>query len=404
MKLAPSVLSSIIVKAVREAPHRPPSSLPSTVLPGIQRTEYQRHLIGEPMLDYLRVGKSEVFIVSSSEIGVNLYKILEEIKPQRIVLQVRADEVFYKNFQVLQPFERLVDLNLSFSPEQVMPSYAHYVAARDHMASLGMRKSRNTLEPNNFKAYRISTRLSLESITYASMWGLHEGINSIVLGAAPLALQYPHLTSQLSLVQLVQLASSVCTRLGQYPDLISRNEPEVPLTAASKLFSDIFLGFDDEFTARVVSYLADEANPIVVLAGTGQHYGIRHYLEQPTRDFPIDQNPRLKSIIRTDKTEVVIDKIAFLDVFFNGPLAFVNVLNSPWNYRALELIRSLVDEDEKAGKVNYSVGLKMQTLDMYHKLYLSLLRKHSTFIENELKKGKEQLHADFLKTVLDTIN
>lgn len=395
------MLSSVIVQAIRNAPHPPTATQePPT---GLQRAEYQRHLAGEPMLDYLKVGNAEVFIVSSSNIGVNLYKILEEIKPQSLVLQAKADEIFYKNFKVLTPFERLLNLNMKYSPQDVMPSYTHYAAAKEHLTNLGYKGFVQTMNPTDHKPYKTSSRLSLEALTYACTWGLHTGLEEIVLGGMPLVLQYAMMSRQFCLVQLVQLMGGVCASLGKHPDLIARTEPELPLIAASKLYSDVFLTADDDFTAQSVHSLSTSSNSIVVLTGTGQHYGLRHFLEQPPREPDLSLSTRMKSIVRTDITEVVIDKIAFLDAVFNGPTIIYKVLESPCNYRALELIRQLVEEDVIKSQVEWSSDMRARTIDMHHKLYLSMLMKHCTFLKKELKRGKDQLHADFLKTMLDSL-
>jgi hypothetical protein len=319
-------------------------------------------------------------------------------------LQVRADEIFYKNFKVMQPFEKLLDYNLTYSPAEVMPSYSHYLAAQEQITALGYRGFEASMTPNDNKPYKISSRLTLEAISLACAWGLHSGLKSVVLAEMPIAVQYAHFTRHLSLVQMVQLVSLICAKMGQHPDLISRTEPELPMTAASKLYSDVFLGASDSFAAQVIHSLASKGGPIVVLTGTGQHYGLRHFLTSPPQEANLTLNYRHKSIVRTDSTEAVIDKLALLDAIFNGATSIYKVIDSSWNYRAIEVIRQLIDEDEARSKAEWSPELKIRTLDMYHKLYLSMLRKHCTFVERQTKRGRDEMHSEFLKTILDALN
>jgi hypothetical protein len=184
-------------------------------------------LVDEDKISLLTLNNSKVYIYSQKSAGVNLYKILNYIKPEKIYLQLRPDDIH---------FERP---KLENAPQDLIPSISIYSETLSLLKTSGFLISESQNKLVTGKLNNHYDRLSMKTSVISAVWALQHNFKTLTLADIPRSTLYRALTSSVTLMQLQSMYSHIMTLIGAKPDSISIDEPNHPIILGYKLYPSI---------------------------------------------------------------------------------------------------------------------------------------------------------------------
>lgn len=402
-KLKPSagVVSQEIKEVLSQLPIKNPVS--STKPNPLSRQAYQHQILKQDPGDVKLVNKNgcKVYILSQYNSHLNIYRMLNYVKPSALLLQVRPDDIFYKNFSITSSVPDYLNTRISYRPDEVMPSYADYEAITKLVKKSGLLWRDGSMQRNSYKPYKLESRIDFKSVAFASAWGIHHSLQNIVLGDIPKLLLYKYISKNYTLMQLQKIFSAVFRSIGQEPDLIDIEEPEVPIMGAFRVYPDVFVKPSDIYISCVINELISKHDKLFCVVGKGQADSLSSLLEAETSEINLEmilnQKMRNYSIVSIDSSDMIVDKIALLDTLFYGIDLHTNIDNSKPLLRLRGIIESLVEEEIEVSENTLGLQDVSMRKQMLERLYKDLLLKYKEIALAELEEGKKSLRVKFLK-------
>lgn len=401
LKPSVSVLSQQIKEVLSQLPAKNPQTASS--LNPLSRQSYQQHIFQDDVgqIKLLTKNGSKIYILSQYSSHLNIYKMLNYVKPSALLLQVRPDDIFYKNFNITTSVPDYLTNRISYKPADVIPSYSDYEIITKLAKKSGALWQNGTMQKNTYKPYKLVGRIDAKSVAYSSAWAIHHCLSSVVLGDIPKILLYKYISKHYSLMQLQKIFSGIFRSIGQEPDLIDKEEPDVPIMGGYRLYPDVFVKPSDIYLSCVINELLQNHDKIFCVVGKGQAESLYSLLETETPEVNLEtmlnQKMRNFSIVRIDSSDMIVDKIAILDTLFHGLDLHSNIKDSKPLLRLRKIIDQLVNEEIEVSENTLGQQDIHMRKQMLERLYSDLLLKYSQAAQIELQEGKKLLRVKFLK-------
>jgi hypothetical protein len=262
----------------------------------------------------------------------NLYKVLNYVKPDLVLLQMRPDRMLSGIEKYYKKDPEILLEKLTRNSYEIQPSYEIKEKMRKMLLDKGfMINSKKSVDDELYKNFKSiesnqSERLSNEALSLISLWGEQKD-SKVVLSDMPESIMIERLANSLSLMQIRQMFEEIFTQFPNNPDW----EPRTPLGTAINLYPDLFVNPTDAYLAQSIDNLAkieNEKNPnkitkAVAFVGYGQTLSLPFYM-----NYDLDRNSmtnlmtppcRFKNLITgEDKLEVLAEKWCLLSLIFNG--------------------------------------------------------------------------------------
>lgn len=307
--------------------------------------------------------------------SINLYKLLNYVKPDLIILQMRPDRIL-TNIDNYYDKDSSTFLNkLIRDSNEIQPSLELKEKTRRSLMNKGFLvssdKAMSQEITSNYKAITSNQceRLSDEALSTISIWGEQKD-TKILLADLPEGLLIEKLSNSLSLIQIQQIFEETFTQFPNNPDW----EPRTSLGTAINLYPDLFVNPSDSFLAQTIDQLSKTTDnkPVraISFVGYGQTISLPIYL-----NYDLDRNSikniltvpdRYKGFIASeDSLEILAEKWCLLSLIVYG-------LNTEINSKLINhLIKKYArDEMIKTG-FNSENHLKNRTAHLFNELMIS---------------------------------
>ena len=324
---------------------------------------------------------------------MELYRMLNYVKPDKIYLQLRSDDVNHR------------DPSFKVGPEEVIMSPVHYKDSESALKKSGLMISEKPIKVfGNKDLWR--DRFGERAALFASIWAIQHDLDHIVLADIPRAALYRHLSHSLTLMQLQSMFSTVCKTIGAKPDSFEVEDVQVPMTLAYRLYPEIWDKASVHHLAWVL--LNDSKKKLKTKAGqvlfcvasreTGSR--LEQALTEDLPEFTNDHSLFHSSIVRKESPEMVSEKLALLDVFSYGFNIVDKIAHHHASKRTLDFINEIVRIERQESNFRMAQRDFDMKTDKLMKLYLSKLKMYSTMGNQRVEEGKNDLKAEILKSVL----
>ena len=305
------------------------------------------------------LGDANKFILNQTEVILvgtiynripieNLYKLLNYVKPDIILIQQRPDRMLggiYENIVNLN--KKLIDENkfiekLIRDPWEIQTSLKNKESIKERLFKKGIllnlkkrEKEREVIEKTqeNFKNISEHERLTNDSQSLISLWGEQKDVKILVSDFPEVSL-YEKLSNSLTLVQLRKTFESIFTEFPNNPDF----EPSTPIGTAINLYPDLFVTNSDAYISQIIYSLTKKEElknkKIISFLGYGQSYTIPLFLnyERDRNSLSKILTPikRYSSLLYGDDSlEVLVEKWAMISLILNGLEKYDTYLEIP---------------------------------------------------------------------------
>jgi len=409
LKPALGLVSGAIVKIAEEltiSDRKQPGEIqpvPTGKAFNLPRDVYQSYLLKHQSgrIRTLQLNSCTVTLLSQYGAGLNLYQMLNLTRPACVLLQVRSDDVFSKNFQLSQSFPDFIS-NVRRTSVDLMPSATHY-----YNTSLALKKRRillssglNKPEKVRLAPYTLVDRVHDYSVAYAARWGLHRQFPNFFTGDLPREAFMREIMGSMTLLQLQNIFTTTCQMIIENPDIVLKHEPRSPLTAAYKLYPDLFLAPSDRFLALILTHLASKYQKVFCVLGNGQSESLPLFVNQAKAGLKYEEMMRpewrYRGFLSCETEETAVEKRALVDVMTFG----LDLVSSIASHKALKrtesFIAEAVSDANRAEKFTLSAKDRSDRTHMLTLLYLSSLQKYKSAGLHCFQKGRERLKAEFM--------
>lgn len=409
LKPAIGLVSEAIVKTAEEltlAERKKPGeiqSIPSGKAFNLPRDVYRSYLLKHQSgrIRNIQLNSCKVTLLSQYGAGLNLYQMLNLVRPACVLLQVRSDDIFSKNFQISQSFPDFLR-NVRRSSVDLMPSATHY-----YNTSLALKRRRilvssglNKPEKVRLAPYTLVDRVHDYSVAYAARWGLHRQFGHFFACDLPREAFVREITGSMTLIQLQNIFTATCQMIIENPDIVLKHEPRSPLTVAYKLYPDLFLAPSDRFLAFILTQLADKYQKVFCVLGNGQCESLPLFAEHVESGLKYEEMMRPEwrytGFLSSETEETAIEKRALVDVMTFG-LDLVSSIASHKAFKRTEsFIAEAISDANRAESFTLTAKERSDRSRMLTLLYLSCLQKYKTVGLHCFQKGRERLKAEFM--------
>jgi len=275
----------------------------------------------------------EVFIIGTiyERVDVlNIYKMLNYIKPDMIMLQMRPDRILSKIDKYYHRGDKELVKKLIRDPWEVQPSLKAKKNIKNLLLKNGFAISSNKLMNENViqeqEQYELqplhSERLTEQAISMIALWGEQKDIQ-IMISDMPELILIEKLANSLTLLQIRNIFDEVFREFPLNPDW----EPRTTIGTAINLFPEIFVHHSDAFLAHSINTYAEmngkENKKLVIFAGYGQTESLPLFL-----NYDMDRNSLMEVckvpqryvtfIQGEDSLEILAEKWCLLSLIING--------------------------------------------------------------------------------------
>lgn len=345
--------------------------------------------INKDKISLLTLNDSKLYLYSQRAAGINLYRILNYIRPEKIFLQLKPDDINSCN-----PTQTV-------SPYQIIPSAILYSDALKILKNSGFliteKKDKNVVNNPTMHYDRISSKTSL----ICAIWALQHKMSSIEVCDIPRVLFYRLLCNSVTLMQFQSMYSYISKVMGAQPDSIQIDEPDYPVTLAYKLYPHIWDSHSLNYVGKVLMESTSKSKKVLCIATreTGQRLE-KLLLDGFTPDNYDNISLNQTSVVRKDCSEMVVEKLAIIDVICFGS-NFINDIQRRSGFnRTCKFIQELVETERVESNYTMPAAKVLERTDLLQKLYLSMAKRYCTFGKDKYNEGKEELHTEFLKQIL----
>lgn len=370
----------------------------------IPRNMYQSYLLNHQagQIRHIQVNSCKVTLLSQYSAGLNLYKMLNLSRPSCVLLQVRPDDIFSKNFRLSQSLPEFLT-NIRRSSIDLMPSSTHY-----YNTTLALKRRRimtafsSATKPEKIRLapYTLVDRVHDYTVAYAARWGLHRQYEKFYVGDLPREAFIREITGSMTLIQLQNIFTSTCQMIIENPDIVLKHEPRSPLTAAYKLYPDLFLAPSDRFLACILTNLATKYKTIFCVLGNGQCESLPLFAENTENGLTYEEmmQPewKYKGFLSSETEETAVEKRALLDVMTFG----LDLVSSIATHKAMKRTESFISEVisdlNRASSFTLSAKDRQDRTRMLTLLYLSSLQKYKSVGLHSFQAGRDRLKAEFM--------
>ncbi|OMJ93304.1 hypothetical protein SteCoe_3770 [Stentor coeruleus] len=330
------------------------------------------------------LNNTKVYIFSQKAAGINLYNILNYIKPERILLQMRPDDVDHLNPKV------------ESCPTKVIPAlnmYSDYLTALRKSGFL-ISKGKEVITGNgNFVHDRFSPQVAVIS----AIWAMQHNLNNIILADITRKDLYRSISNSTTLMQLQSIYSHINKLIGIQPDCYSEEQAHVPLSLAYTHYPHIWDLHTVKHIAHMTKIYSENTQRIICIANreTGKRLEQALALNPP----PVNYNQSLfhTSIIQKEQGESVVEKIALIDCFSYGQNLIEKINNHFAFKRVFEFIKEIVEEERVSGGHVMSHDEVLKRRDFLARLYLARLKRYETVARMKIEEGENKFKAEILK-------
>ena len=372
----------------------------------LPRDVYQSYLFKRPAghIHQFTHNSCKVTLLSQYTAGLNLYKMLNLTRPSAVLLQVRCDDIFSKGFTLNQTSPEFVS-NIKRTGVDLMPSATHYYNTTLVLKRLRIFPANLHPKPDKIRQspYTLIDRVHDYTVAYACRWGLHRRFDRYYVGDLPREAFTRQVLGTLSLVQLKDIFASTCKMMMENPDIILRHEPRSPLTAAYKLYPDIFLAPSDRFLAWLLTTLTSSHKSLFCVLGNGQSQTLPLFLEKTESGLSYEEmmkpDWRFKGFLSSETMETAIEKRAIVDIMTFG----LDLISSISSHKALKrtetFISDIISEANRDLSFTLSFKDRQEKTHMLTLLYLSCLQKYKSQGLEQFSVGRTHLKADFMTSL-----
>jgi hypothetical protein len=287
-----------------------------------------------------KLNETEVLLVGTiyNRIPIeNLYKLLNYVKPDIILIQQRPDRLLGGIFDSVANLNKsLIDENkyiekLIREPWEIQTSLDNKESIKEKLRKKGIILNLNKnsqerrlieLKQEKFKNVSEHERLTNDTQSLISLWGEQKEVK-ILVSDLPELNYYEKIANTLTLTQIRKTFDSIFTEFPNNPDF----EPSTPLGTAINLYPDIFLQSSDAYISQIIYKLSQKEEfknkKIISFLGYGQTYTIPIFL-----NFERDRNSLSKilkpaqrynsMLFGDDSLEVLVEKWAMISLILNG--------------------------------------------------------------------------------------
>lgn len=339
------------------------------------------------------LNNSTIYIFSQKSAGMELYRMLNYVKPDKIYLQLRSDDVNHKH------------PSFKVGPEEVIMSPVHYKDSESALKKSGLMISEKPIKVfGNKDLWR--DRFGERAALFASIWAIQHDLDHLVLADIPRVALYRHLSHSLTLMQLQSMFSTICKTIGAKPDSFEVEDVQVPMTLAYRMYPEIWDKASVHHLAwvllndskRKIKNKAEQVFFCVASRETGNR--LEQVLTENLPEFKNDSSLFHSSIVRKESPEMVSEKLALLDVFSYGLNIIDKIAHHHASKRALEFIQEIVNIERQESNFRMAQREFDLRTDKLMKLYLSKMKMYSTMGNQKVEEGKNELKAEILKSVL----
>lgn len=330
------------------------------------------------------LNNTKVYIFSQKAAGINLYNILNYIKPERILLQMRPDDVDY-----LEP-------KIESCPTKVIPAlklYSDYLTALRKSGFMISKGKENVTGNGKF----IHDRFSPQVAVISSIWAMQHNLNNIILADISRKNLYRTVSNSTTLMQLQSIYSHINKLIGIQPNSYSEEQAHVPLSLAYSHYPHIWDLHTVKHLSHMVKVYSENTQRIICIASreTGRRLEQALALNPP----PVDYNQSLfhTSIIQKEPGELVAEKIALMDCFSYGQDLVEKIENHFAFKRAFEFIKEIVEEERVDGGCVMAYNEVLKRRDYLARLYLARLKRYATIARTKIEEGESNLKVEILK-------
>jgi len=306
-------------------------SLPFKIPKKVYKSFLEKGMLGNAVKLYYK--NLEVFIIGTmyERIDVlNIYKMLNYIKPDMVMLQMRPDRMLTKIDKYYNKGNTELVQRLIRDPWEIQPSLIAKKKMKNLLVKNGYAISSSKLMKEEIvkeqEMYELnpnhSERLTEDAISMISLWAEQKD-TKIMIADMPELLLLEKLANTLTLLQIRNIFQEVFREFPLNPDW----EPRTTLGTAINLFPEIFVNHSDSFLAHSIdtySNLTEKENKkLVIFSGYGQTESLPLYL-----NYDIDRNSlmeicqvpeRYVSFIQGEDTlEILAEKWCLLSLIING--------------------------------------------------------------------------------------
>ena len=345
-------------------------------------------ILDSDKISLFTLNNSKVYVYSQKAAGLNLYRILNYIKPERILMQIRPDDLDHRN-----PSPEV-------APQRLIPSVKMYTDLTSALKESGFFLSTSRYPGITGTAGMHYDRISGLTCAIAGIWAMQHSVLAISLSDIPRKAYYRMLTSSITLMQLQSMFSHIGKLMGAQPDSISIDEPNLPVVLGYKLYPHIWDVHSVNYLAKEITEGTMKYKKILCIAARDTGQRLEKVLEEGVPQVNYARSLYHTSIVRKDCSEMVMEKVAVIDVLAFGLELWERIAEDEAMERVDEFIKELVEEERVESKYTLSMQDVVDRRDFLQKLYLSMLRRYSTFGSQKISDGKEKLKIEFLKQML----
>jgi hypothetical protein len=324
--------------------------------------------------------------------SINLYKLLNYVKPDLIVLQMRPDRLLTNIDNYYNKDPSMLIKKLIRDSSEIQPSSELKDKTKRILLNKGfLVSSEKTMSQEITSSYKtiVSSqceRLSNEALSTISIWGEQKD-TKILLADLPEGILIEKLANTLSLIQIQLIFEETFTQFPNNPDW----EPRTSLGTAINLYPDLFVNPSDSFLAQIIDHLSKTTDnkPIkaVSFVGYGQTISLPFYLNYDLERNSIQNILTVPArytgfIASEDSLEVMAEKWCLLSLIVYG-------LNTEINSALINHLIKKYSRDEmiKTG-FNSENHLMNRTAHLFNELMISKTELAQQFIGKgyEIKK------------------
>lgn len=347
----------------------------------------------------------------------NLYRLLNYIDPEYIILQARPDKLLsnlHKYYQENNFISKLIR-----DPWELQPSLKMKEEIRKRLIEQRLLLQNSELLNKHIVARQksfkdlSSDRLSKEAISTVSIWGELKS-KKILAFDMPEDILLEKISNCYTLLQIRQFFEETFIQFPNNPDF----EPRTSLGTAINLFPEVFVHESDSFLAHGINELSqlqtDKKIRVVSFLGYGQTQSLPMYL-----NYDLDRNnlnnvltvpSRLKTLISgEDSLEILVEKWTLLFIIINGIETSQKALNIDVNVdeetlelnqtKSIKIIEKLInkyarDDMNKTG-FNSETYLKERMAFLFEKI----LDEKCNAALQLIGKGYSLKKKDFVKRI-----
>lgn len=338
--------------------------------------------------------------------SINLYKLLNIVKPDVILLQLRPDRILSNINKYYDAEDNEILEKLIREPSEIQPSLEVRDQVKRRLMDKGFlissQKGATNEELSKYKSLSTdkSERLTNEAISVISLWGEQKN-SKIVLSDLPEGLLIERVANSLSLLQIRQIFEDIFTQFPNNPDW----EPRTSLGAAINLYPDLFVQPSDSVIAHTINTLSiansGTAIKAVIFSGYGQTKSLPLHL-----NYDLDRNSlqkaltvplRYKSFLQgEDSLEILAEKWCLLSIIING----VDLKNHE-KQTTIQIISNLIHKYSRDDMIKTGFNSENHLVNRTKHLYNELVEAKTDQALEYIGKGYEIKKKLFMRKIFN---